>query len=67
MSVVATLASPVDFQAWREEARALLLQGVAPEDVLWRVEGEEAPLPLEREAPAASLIPSEIRVPRRFV
>ncbi len=41
MSVVATLGSPVDFAAWRQEARALLMQGVAPEDVLWRVEDDE--------------------------
>ena len=67
MSVVVTLASPVDFEAWRVEARALLMRGVSPDDVVWRVEGDEELLPLEREAPPNSLISSEIRIPRRFV
>lgn len=67
MSVVVTLASPVDFEAWRVEARALLMRGVSPDDVVWRVEGDEELLPLEREAPPDSLISSEIRIPRRFV
>jgi DNA polymerase len=65
MSVVETLASPVDFEAWRVRARELLLRGVPPEDVDWRVDGDDAPLPLERAS--ASGPAREIRIPRAFL
>ena len=65
MSRVVRLASPVDFDAWRAQARALLSEGVAPEDVVWRVGGEDEPLPFAEPAPVAP--PREIRIPRRFL
>ncbi len=65
MSRVVTLDSPVDFEAWRAQARALLADGVAPQEVAWRVAGEAEPLPFAPPAPA--LPPREIRIPRRFL
>jgi len=66
--LIVTLASPVDLEAWRDEARKLLRQGVAPEDAVWRVAGEqERELPLH--APAARPPTDEtpaFRIPRRF-
>lgn len=60
------LAHPVDLDGWRRHARALLAQGISPEAVAWRVEGEAADL--------FAGPPSEVRtdqptmsVPRRFV
>jgi DNA polymerase len=66
VTVVADLASPVDFGEWRAKARALLLRGVPPEDVVWRLEGDETPLPLESAA-APAPPPSDLRIPRRFL
>jgi DNA polymerase len=66
VTVVANLASPVDFGAWRVQARDLLLRGIAPADVVWRVEGEEAGLPLACETAPVAARPSDIRIPRRF-
>ncbi len=63
--MIETLASPVDFDGWRVRARALLLRGVPPEDVAWRVVGDDEPLPLERDGPTAP--GREIRIPRRFL
>ncbi|WP_395397369.1 UdgX family uracil-DNA binding protein [Novosphingobium sp. BL-8A] len=33
--IAAELAEPDDFEAWRDEARRLIMQGVAPEDAAW--------------------------------
>ena len=68
--MIATLASPTDLAEWRARARALWLEGVAPEDVTWRVAGDEEELALAlplrgrvgEGAPAA-----ELRIPRRFL
>jgi probable DNA metabolism protein len=65
MSVVETLASPVDFEEWRGRARAALLRGVAPEDLLWRVAGDDLDLPLHRAV--APLPARELRIPRKFL
>ena len=37
----AVLAHQTDFDGWRQAARALVLDGVKPEDVTWNVGGEE--------------------------
>lgn len=62
------LAHPADFDGWRSQARALALQGVAPQDVVWLV-GEEVGglfggqgLPCEARALAGQLT-----VPRAFL
>lgn len=65
------LERPDDFAGWRAAARRLAEARVAPEDIVWRVEGEEvdlfaAPSNGSREPPAA-VGRRELRVPRRFV
>jgi DNA polymerase len=59
-----TLASPDDFEGWRDAARELADAGVPPQSVVWTVEGHAADLfGSEREPrPAASFA-----VPRTFV
>ncbi len=62
----AELSWPADFAGWREAARRLVMAGVAPEAVAWRVAGEPAallggPPPPE---PAEGAPPP--RVPRAF-
>ena len=39
-----TLASPDDFEGWRDAARDLAEAGVPPEAVIWRVEGSDGDL-----------------------
>jgi uracil-DNA glycosylase len=43
MSIV-VLKHETDFDGWRQAARTLALDGVAPEDVMWSVEGAEGEL-----------------------
>ena len=63
---VVTLESEDDFEGWRRATRALVTNGVAPDQLVWRVAGGEgdlfqtagdAPLPQPR---------GELRVPRGF-
>jgi len=42
---VASLAAETDFAGWRDAARRLRAEGVAPEDVLWTVDGDLFPPP----------------------
>lgn len=42
MTVRITLSGPADAEGWRRAARALLAEGVPPDDVRWSVEGESA-------------------------
>lgn len=65
MSRVVSLASPTDFAAWRAQARELLSAGVAPEAVVWRVAGDDEPLPFDAPLPVAAR--QDIRIPRRFL
>jgi DNA polymerase len=61
------------FETWRDAARRLLAEGVAPENVLWSEPKEpprapglfDAPPPAEE--PTAPPPPSELRVPRAFL
>jgi DNA polymerase len=39
-----TLGAPDDFEGWRDAARGLVMAGVPPEAVAWRVEGDPVPL-----------------------
>jgi probable DNA metabolism protein len=61
----AHLAAPDDFDGWRSAARALILDGTAPDDVLWQVEGEDdlfgAPPTM------AAIAEGAFSVPRPFV
>ena len=70
------LASEIDFEGWRQQARALAARAVPASDVHWRITGEIA-LPLEnaptslpggalddRPEPSPS---ASLRVPRAFV
>jgi uracil-DNA glycosylase len=36
-----TLIHETDFDGWRQAARALVLDGIAPQDVIWSIKGEE--------------------------
>ena len=36
-----TLTHETDFDGWRHAARALVLDGITPEDVMWRVRGDD--------------------------
>ena len=59
------LAEQDDFDGWRNAARALVLEGIAPEEVLWQVEGEGDLFGV----PTGSVIAAEsaFSVPRPFV
>ncbi|UFN50512.1 UdgX family uracil-DNA binding protein [Roseomonas sp. OT10] len=61
------LDGPADFAGWRAATRRLVMAGIAPEEVAWRVPGDPAPLfggPPPPEPPAGSALP---RVPRAFL
>lgn len=60
------LASETDFDGWRTVARALLAQGISPEDITWRV-GNSGGLfdACEYVPPAAQA--SQFTVPRDFI
>jgi DNA polymerase len=63
-----TLSSETDFDGWRKAARALVLNGVAPAQVNWRVPGQ-SDLFGDSEAASDSLPPprGSFNVPARFV
>ena len=61
-----TLAAADDFEGWRAAARGLVMAGVAPEAVSWRVEGEPVPLFGGGVPPAAPAGAPPPRVPRDF-
>jgi DNA polymerase len=61
-----TLDSETDFDTWRKAARTLALNGVKPENVIWRVKGDETelfasstPLPLAPDAPGSFTVPAK--------
>ncbi|MFC7737551.1 UdgX family uracil-DNA binding protein [Roseomonas sp. GCM10028921] len=60
------LAAPDDFDGWREAARALVMAGVAPEGVSWRVRGDPALLFGGGPPPAPPEAAPPPRVPRDF-
>ncbi|VVS98641.1 DNA polymerase [Sphingomonas sp. EC-HK361] len=61
------LATPDDFDGWRDAARALADQGVPPEDVVWQVGDAADDLFGEAAAPAPASEPSGFSVPRAFI
>lgn len=60
------LASPDDFEGWREAARALALIGAAPSEVTWEVADGPADL-FGAPTPAPPAPPGLFSVPRRFL
>ena len=64
-----TLASPIDFPGWRDAARRLITEGVAPADVRFTDHSGETGLFAHTDAPAsdAPAPSSAFRVPRAFV
>ncbi|WP_027135084.1 UdgX family uracil-DNA binding protein [Geminicoccus roseus] len=60
------LASPVDFEGWRDAARRLALAGVLPEDVAWAVDGQDDDLFAGEPVPPISA-EAGFSVPRRFI
>lgn len=60
-----TLDAPDDFDAWRDAARALVLAGVAPQDVSWRIAGEGGDLYAGEDAPLPEAT-GTMSVPRAF-
>jgi uracil-DNA glycosylase len=61
---IASLAAETDFAGWRDAARRLRAEGVAPEDVLWTVDGDLFPPPgPDPVTPAAD----RFTVPREFL
>ena len=65
-AVTATLTSPDDFDGWRAGVRALVLAGIAPEDVHWQVAGESAGL-FGGALPPAPAAAAAFSVPRPFL
>jgi len=60
------LPAPEDFEAWRDAARGLVMAGVPPESVEWRVEGDPVPLLAEGPPPAPPAGAPPPRVPKGF-
>lgn len=60
---IVTLADEVDFDGWRDAARALALAGTAARDVTWQVGGGPARTP----EPAAGTGAAGFSVPRSFI
>jgi probable DNA metabolism protein len=63
---VVRLSSETDFAGWREGARTLRAQGVAPEETLWTVDGEGDLFGEAGPAPALAGDPA-FTVPREFM
>jgi probable DNA metabolism protein len=56
-----------EYEAWRNSARSLLAQGVAPDEVLWSEDIQEASL-FEKEDPhAEAAVENPVTVPRAFL
>jgi probable DNA metabolism protein len=69
---IVTLASPTDFTGWREAARALVLNQIPPDAILWSVAGITDASDLFAAGPESTPLPAippgaELRVPKRFI
>lgn len=62
-----TLENDTDFDGWRKAARALILNGIKPEDVTWSVSGGEADLFAQPDAPPLQAAEGTFSVPAKFV
>jgi DNA polymerase len=63
---VVTLDHQTDFKGWRQAARRLIVDDIAPEDVSWSVGAPDTLFEATEESSAAST-PSTFTVPRAFV
>lgn len=64
-----TVCIESNFDAWRESARELLVQGVPPEDILWEDERSEAASLFGElgDTPSAAEPSTPIKIPRAFM
>ena len=62
---VVRLASEIDFAGWRDAARALRSADVAPDDVIWTIDGEGDLF--SEDAPPPTAATAGFTVPREFV
>ncbi|MET0659351.1 MAG: DUF4130 domain-containing protein, partial [Steroidobacteraceae bacterium] len=62
-----TLRSETDFEGWRNAARTLLQQQIAPDQVHWRITGSDGSLFDEPDCAVARSAPASFRVPREFL
>lgn len=67
-----TLRTPVDFEGWRNAARALIAEDVRPEHVTWSIAGEHESLfastdPHHADVTSNHATPRGVRVPRDFL
>ncbi|MGH6609403.1 MAG: UdgX family uracil-DNA binding protein [Burkholderiaceae bacterium] len=60
------LASPIDFEGWRRQARWLALRSIPVAEVQWRINGETSLLD-EEAVVASEHTASVVRVPREFM
>lgn len=67
MSYRVNLASEIDFDGWREKARALLAAQVPPEQVVWQAGGGGDLFAVNDVLPAPAAGARPVIVPRRFV
>src|SRR5512140_226972 len=62
-----TLQNETDFDGWRQAARALVLGGIKPEDVMWSVKGEEELFGSGERPPQSASSTETFSVSARFV
>jgi len=62
-----TLQNETDFDGWRQAARALVLGGIKPEDVMWIVKGEEELFGSGERPPPSASSTETFSVSARFV
>ena len=62
-----TIVIEPEYEAWRNSARRLLAQGVAPDEVLWSEDPQEASLFTGEDPPAESVTGNPIKVPPAFL
>ena len=60
------LSGPVDVDGWRNAARRLVLNGVAPQDIDWQVDGAADLLAADQELPMVPEKAPGLNVPRAF-
>ncbi|WP_085810432.1 UdgX family uracil-DNA binding protein [Sphingomonas sp. TZW2008] len=62
-----TLATPDDFDAWRDQARALASDDVPPEDIVWQVGSQVGDLFAAGATPRHDAVGAPLKVPRGFI
>ncbi|QNE31700.1 UdgX family uracil-DNA binding protein [Sphingomonas sp. NBWT7] len=62
-----TLATPDDFDAWRDQARALASDDVPPDDIVWQVGSHGGDLFAAGATPRHDAVGTPLKVPRGFI